>query len=194
MNVIGGQQGQAAWALQALTEGNAACREDFKNSNGVAALTGLLRFPEQWNWTPAVGTLKNVAQGERPMTDALLAEGAVPVLVDLLTFGRPILQVCGLPSLFVACPVDLWPALWVCGLPFIRQQLNDAVKTGCTSPLDAVRQVCGMLSVIKCHVLLDGASCMDACGSDVKTDCTCSFPSSAQLTCSESREVVKHPL
>ncbi|KAK9901239.1 hypothetical protein WJX75_001832 [Coccomyxa subellipsoidea] len=86
-------RGQAAWALQALTEGNAACREDFKNSNGVAALTGLLRFPEQWNWTPAVGTLKNVAQGERPMTDALLAEGAVPVLVDLLTFGRPILQV-----------------------------------------------------------------------------------------------------
>lgn len=117
MNVICGQQGQAAWALQALTEGNAACREDFKNSNGIAALTGLLRFPEQWNWTPAVGTLKNVVQGERPMTDALLAEGAVPVLVDLLTFGRPILQVWGLPTMFGACPVGLWPALWVCGLP-----------------------------------------------------------------------------
>ena len=92
------RQGQAAWALQALTEGNAACQEDFRQSGGVASLTGLLRFPEQWNWTPAVGTLKNIAQGERPMTDALLADGAVPVLVDLLTFGRPILQVCGLPT------------------------------------------------------------------------------------------------
>lgn len=106
----------------------------------------------------------------------------------------PAHYVWGLPCGFVACPVGLRPASWVCGLPFIRQQVVEAVKTGCTSPLDAVRQVCGMLSVSKYHVLLDGASCMDACGSDVKTDCTCSLPSSAQLICSESREVVKHPL
>lgn len=56
-------------------------------------LTGQLRFPEEWNWTPIVGTLKNLGQRERPSRQALLTEGAVPVLVNLLTSGRPILKV-----------------------------------------------------------------------------------------------------
>jgi len=91
-------QGQAAWALQALTEGNAACQEALHQAGGVATLSGLLQFPEQWNWTPVVGTLRNLAQGGPAMQHALLAGGSVPALVDLLTFGRPVLQVRGVPS------------------------------------------------------------------------------------------------
>lgn len=87
-------QGQAAWALQALTEGNAACQAELHQAGGVAVLTGLLHFPEQWNWTPVVGILKQLAAGEEPLKQALLAEGTLPILVDLLAFGRPILQVC----------------------------------------------------------------------------------------------------
>lgn len=91
-------QGQAAWALQALTEGNAACQAELNQAGGVAVLAGLLHFPEHWNWTPVVGILKNVAAAERPLRQALLAEGTLPVLVDLLAFGRPILQVWILSS------------------------------------------------------------------------------------------------
>ncbi|BDA45386.1 probable importin subunit alpha-1b at C-terminar half [Coccomyxa sp. Obi] len=86
-------RGQAAWALQALAEGNAACQAELHQAGGVAALTGLLHFPEQWNWTPVVRILKNLAAAEAPLRQALLADGTVPVLVDLLNFGRPILQV-----------------------------------------------------------------------------------------------------
>ncbi len=86
-------QAQAAWALQALTEGNAACQADFIQVGGVGILIGQLVPPEEWNWTPAVGTLKDLAQGERPSRQALLAQGAVPVLVNMLSFGRHILKV-----------------------------------------------------------------------------------------------------
>ena len=53
----------------------------------------LLALPEAWNWTPVARTLRNVAGGGHSLQEKLVAAGAVPVLVHLLSFGRPALQV-----------------------------------------------------------------------------------------------------
>lgn len=71
--------------------------------DGAAKICGMLKFPEQWNWTPLVGILRNLAKGEPSAREKLLEAGAVPVLADILACGRPSLQVSTPSNSFLPC-------------------------------------------------------------------------------------------
>ena len=86
-------QEQAAWALNALTDKNDACIDEMTNLEAPAKLLPLLNYPESWNWTPVVSTLQNLSGGPQYAKQALVAADAISVLLDILNFGRPNLQV-----------------------------------------------------------------------------------------------------
>jgi hypothetical protein len=91
-------QVQAAWALQALMEDYAASQQELLRAGGAASIVAQLRFPEQWNWAPLLGVLHSLARGADPAAvEELLRSGCVPVLADVLTSGRPSLQVPNSP-------------------------------------------------------------------------------------------------
>ena len=86
-------QEQAAWALNALTDKNGACLDEMTDLEAPAKLLPLLNYPESWNWTPVVSTLQNLSGGPQHAKQALVAADAISVLLDILSFGRPTLQV-----------------------------------------------------------------------------------------------------
>jgi hypothetical protein len=109
-------QEQAAWALNALTDKNDACIDEMTNFEAPAKLLPLLNYPESWNWTPIVSTLQNLSGGGQHAKQALVAADAISVLLDILSFGRPTLQVIILemPSDCCIQPVGQVPPLACC--------------------------------------------------------------------------------
>ena len=86
-------QEQAAWALHAMTGKNEACMEDMVGLEAPARLLPLLSHPELWNWTPVVSTMQNMSVGTQQAQHALVRADAMTVFLDILSFGRPTLQV-----------------------------------------------------------------------------------------------------
>ncbi len=86
-------QEQAAWALHAMTGKNEACMEDMVGLEAPARLLPLLSHPELWNWTPVVSTMQNMSGGTQQAQHALVRADAMTVFLDILSFGRPTLQV-----------------------------------------------------------------------------------------------------
>ena len=86
-------QEQAAWALHAMTSKNEACMEDMVRLEAPARLLPLLSHPELWNWTPVVSTMQSMSGGTQQAQHALVRADAMPVFLDILSFGRPTLQV-----------------------------------------------------------------------------------------------------
>jgi len=92
-------QEQAAWALNALTSKNDTCIEDMVSLDAPAKLLPLLSNPETWNWTPVISTLKNLSGGSQHAQHALVRADAMTVFLDILSFGRPTLQVISMLAL-----------------------------------------------------------------------------------------------
>ncbi len=92
-------QEQAAWALNALTSKNDTCIEDMVSLDAPAKLLPLLSNPETWNWTPVVSTMKNLSGGPQQAQHALVRADAMTVFLEILSFGRPTLQVTFMSAL-----------------------------------------------------------------------------------------------
>lgn len=109
-------QEQAAWALNALTDKNDACIDEMTNLEAPAKLLPLLNYPESWNWTPVVSTLQNLSGGPQHAKQALVAADAISVLLDILSFGRPNLQVTTLEIPLDCCiqPIGRVPSSACC--------------------------------------------------------------------------------
>ena len=86
-------QEQAAWAMNALTVRNDRCMEELVSLDMPARLMPLLTYPELWNWTPVVSTMQNLSAGPERAKKALVRADAAKIFVDILTMGRPTLQV-----------------------------------------------------------------------------------------------------
>ena len=72
-----------------------------------ARLLPLLSHPELWNWTPVVSTMQNMSGGAQQAQHALVRADAMTVFLDVLSFGRPTLQVtafCSMQALLSPTP------------------------------------------------------------------------------------------
>ena len=90
-------QEQAAWALHAMTGKSEACMEDMVGLEAPARLLPLLSHMELWNWTPVVSTMHSMSAGTQQAQHALVRADAMTVFLDVLSFGRPTLQVTPCP-------------------------------------------------------------------------------------------------
>lgn len=79
--------------MNALTVRNDSCMEELVSLDMPARLMPLLTYPELWNWTPVVSTMQNLSAGPERARKALVRADAAKILVDILSMGRPTLQV-----------------------------------------------------------------------------------------------------